>query len=389
MIAAVADDRRCIVVGAGLLGLATARTLARRGWAVTVFEAADSVGHARSGSKGDARIFRLGYPEELYVEMAIRAEALWRDLEAQTGRTLLRATGQVSFGDDDALSAIATALTAHGRATQLLTADGVTRRFPGFATHGPALFEPDSGVLAADACLAALRDATGFELQTGHPVTLLEQSSDSVLVTTAGGQVHEADVVVNCAGPRTLALLGNGLPAPARTRPSVPQVAYYRAAEPRAAARLPVFIEWGPDMVYGLPVLGTGAHAGSYKVSHHTPGEPLDGFDPLDATSWGDEPALLARLSEAARRFLPALDPHPVATERCVYDNSADQDFVIDRIGRVVVGCGTSGHAFKFGPLIGAVLADLAEGTPSSVDVTRFRLDRGASTGAGSVAANR
>ena len=389
MIGAVADDRRCIVVGAGLLGLATAWALARRGWTVTVFEAAGSVGHARSGSKGDARIFRLGYPEPLYVEMAIRAEALWRDLEATTGRTLLHATGQVSFGDDDALAAIANALSAHGRANAVLTADGVTRRFPGFATHAPALFEPDSGVLAADACLAALRDETGFELQTGHPITLLEQSSNSVFVTTAAGQVCEADVVVNCAGPRTLALLGDGLPAPEETRPSTPQVAYYRATEPGAAARLPVFIEWGPDMIYGLPVLGTGAHSGSYKVSHHTPGAPLDGFDPLDATSLGDEPALLARLSEAARRFLPALDPHPVATERCVYDNSADQDFVIDRIGSVVVGCGTSGHAFKFGPLIGEVLADLAEGTPPSVDVTRFRLDRGSSTGAGSVAANR
>src|SRR6516165_4748768 len=100
MIGSVSDDRRCIVVGAGLIGLATAWALSRRGWAVTVLEAARSVGHVRSGSKGDARIFRLGYPEPLYVDMAIRAEALWRDLEATTGRTLLRATGQVSLGDD-------------------------------------------------------------------------------------------------------------------------------------------------------------------------------------------------------------------------------------------------------------------------------------------------
>jgi sarcosine oxidase len=385
----VSDDRRCIVVGAGLLGLATAWVLSRRGWAVTVCEAAGSVGHARSGSKGDARIFRLGYPEPLYVEMAIRAEVLWRDLEATTGRTLLHATGQVSFGDHGALSGIAAALSAHDRVTELLTAEDVTRRFPGFATHGAALFEPDSGVLAADACLAALCDATRFELRTGQPVRLLEQQSRSVLVTTAAGLVLEADVVVDCAGPRTLALLGDALPASAETQPSIPQVAYFRAVEPGAAARLPVFIEWGPGMVYGLPVLGTGAHAGSYKVSHHTPGTPLVGFDPLDATSWGDEPALLGRLTEAARRFVPALDPHPVATERCVYDNSADQDFVLDRIGSVVVGCGTSGHAFKFGPLIGEVLADLAEGRPPPFDVTRFRLDRGASAGGGPVAANR
>ena len=65
-----------------------------------------------------------------------------------------------------------------------------------------------------------------------------------------------------------------------------------------------------------------------------------------------------------------------MATERCVYDNSADTDFVLDRIGSVVVGCGTSGHGFKFGPLLGQVLADLAEGVPPPVDLSPFRIDR-------------
>ena len=51
------------MVGAGLLGLAAARSLSRRGWSVDVLEAGDGIGHPLSGSKGDARIFRLGYPE--------------------------------------------------------------------------------------------------------------------------------------------------------------------------------------------------------------------------------------------------------------------------------------------------------------------------------------
>jgi sarcosine oxidase len=136
-------------------------------------------------------------------------------------------------------------------------------------------------------------------------------------------------------------------------------------------------------MIYGLPVLGAGPHECTYKVSHHTPGTRLDDFDPLDPTPWDDDPGLLARLTDAVRRFLPVLDPEPVATERCVYDNSADGDFVLDRIGRVVVGCGTSGHGFKFGPLLGDILADLAEERIPPVDVTRFRLDRSESPGAG------
>ena len=50
--------RRCIVIGAGLLGLSAAWSLSRRGWTVDVLEAAGAVGHPLSGSKGDARIFR-------------------------------------------------------------------------------------------------------------------------------------------------------------------------------------------------------------------------------------------------------------------------------------------------------------------------------------------
>ena len=65
-----------------------------------------------------------------------------------------------------------------------------------------------------------------------------------------------------------------------------------------------------------------------------------------------------------------------MATERCLYDNSADGDFVLDRVGDVVVGCGTSGHGFKFGPLLGELLADLADGIEPRVDLSPFRLDR-------------
>ena len=87
MIGVVPDDRRCIVIGAGLLGLATAWAMTRRGWQVLVLEAAAAPGHEGSGSKGDARIFRLGYPDPLYVEMAVLARARWRDLEGGGGAT--------------------------------------------------------------------------------------------------------------------------------------------------------------------------------------------------------------------------------------------------------------------------------------------------------------
>ncbi len=366
------------MVGAGLLGLCAAQALARRKWQVTVLEAAGTVGHARSGSKGDARIFRLGYPDPLHVEMALGARDLWLALERAGGRPLLHTTGQVTFGDLAALDAIAAALATSGAPAEWLSPADAAARWRGIAPSGPVLVEPASGVLAADACLRVLCETGGFDLRTGVAVRALRQRPGGATVTTAAGQDLDADVVVDTAGPRTLALLEDAV-ATVVAAPSLPQVAYFRPVPGSPpAGTLPVFIEWGDDMIYGLPVPGRGAHGGTYKVSHHTPGSPLDpdGFDPVDPAPFADDPALVAMLGGAVRRLLPALLPEPVATERCVYDNSSDADFVLDRVGNVVVGCGTGGHAFKFGPLLGEVLADLADGTNPVPHRGRFSLRR-------------
>ena len=311
MIAAVPDDRRCIVVGAGLLGLSAAWALSRRDWHVTVLEAADAVGHDRSGSKGDARIFRLGYPEPVYVEMAIGARTLWRHLEAASGRQLLHGGGQVTFGDEASLDAIAASLAAVGSPAERLLPGEAARRFPAISVHGSVLFEPGSCVLAADKCLRALADAAVFVLRTGARVTSLRQETDSVTVATAAGQSFDADIVVDCAGPEALAFLDD--PSPVVAPPSLPQVAYF-APSPGATLREqpPIFIEWGNDMIYGLPVPTGGPHGGTYKVSHHTPGTALDRYDPAAVAPMDDDPGLLALLTGAVRRLLPSLDPEPV-----------------------------------------------------------------------------
>ena len=143
------------MVGAGLLGLSSAWALARRGRDVRALEAASAPGHERSGSKGDARIFRLGYPEPHYVEMALLARDRWHELEAATGTQLLHVTGQLTLGDETAQHAIASAMTAAGAPVDELSATAAAQRFPGIAVSGPVLIEPESGVLAADACLRA------------------------------------------------------------------------------------------------------------------------------------------------------------------------------------------------------------------------------------------
>jgi sarcosine oxidase len=82
------------------------------------------------------------------------------------------------------------------------------------------------------------------------------------------------------------------------------------------------------------------------------------------------------RLVEDVRVKLPGLDPRPVHAEACLYTMSPDGDFILDRIDNVIVFGGDSGHAFKFGPLLGRLIADLASGRPLPPEADRFRADR-------------
>lgn len=349
-------DAEFLVVGAGVLGLSAAHALGRRGRHVVVCEQA-TVGHEGSGSKGTARIFRLGYDDPGYVALAMAAEGRWRQLEAESGMAILRITGQVTFGDD--LDVLVEAMTKAGAAHQVLGPDEVTARFPALSVSGPAVYEPQSGVIAADRCLEALMAVSGVEIRPGTRVVRLHDEGDRVRVVVETPEKQEelrvAGVVV-CAGPGSGPLLG-GAGVDLHLRPTLEQVVYL-APRQGTVDGIPVFVERRRPWFYGLPVEGSGL----VKISLHGAGPVVS----VDHHRFSDDPdpALVAELSASARRVVPGLGPEPVGTERCVYDNSPDGDFVIDRVGAVVIGAGTSGHGFKFAPVIGEVLADLATGGP-------------------------
>ncbi len=367
--------RDVAIVGAGLLGLAAARVLFGRGRDVVVLEQAE-VGHANAGSKGSCRIFRLGYPDPGYVAAARRAGELWRDLEAESGRRIIWPVPHVTFGS--ALADVQRALQAAGAPAELLPAPAVAERFPGVRVNGPALLESESAVLAADQALDALAARAG-EVATGVRVFRIVDDGSQVVLHTSAGPVTAGTAIVT-AGPWSRGLLASlGVAVP--TTPTLEQVAYLSpAATPpgSGAGDTPIFICHDDPAPYGLPVPGSPL----YKIGLHHSGPVAD----PDAHNQSPDRALTDRLSLLAARLLPGYDPEPNATERCLYDNAPDEDFIVDRIGNVVIGCGTSGHGFKFGPLLGEWLADLATGAtdvPDPVLRARFAAGRFASPGGG------
>src|SRR5215472_14019399 len=186
------EVREVAIVGAGLLGLATARSLATRGRDVMVLEQAH-VGHDGAGSKGSCRIFRLGYIDPAYVAAARRAGELWRDIEAASGAAILLPTPQLTFGAG--MRSVQDAMLAAGAPSELLPAAEVANRFPAIRAGGPALLEPDSAVIAAAPALAVLAAGAG-EIRTGVRVVSIADDGRRVMLRTTNGDVTASTAIV-------------------------------------------------------------------------------------------------------------------------------------------------------------------------------------------------
>jgi sarcosine oxidase len=359
------------VVGAGLLGSAAARALAARGVPVMLFEQF-GLGHDRGSSHGATRIFRFSYPDPYYVRMAVLASEAWDRLAADAGEELLVRTGGLDAGPgaQDCAAALAECGVEHAWLT-----DGQVRdAYPGIAVRPGErmLFQPDSGVCLAGRTVAALQRLAcrdGTSVRAGTPVLGIEPRSDEVLLSTAAGEVTARAAVIT-AGPWAQGVLAGALPQAPRLTATVQQVRYFAPRDP--ATPWPTLIEWPPGGLvwYAAPAAGG---APGVKVAAHIPGravDPRDGpFTELDA-------ALEAEAAEYVRDRLPGLDPAGLGAETCLYTMTADEDFLLDRTGPLVVGGGCSGHAFKFGPLLGEFLAALALGQDIPVPRERFALQR-------------
>ncbi|MEU1513762.1 FAD-dependent oxidoreductase [Streptomyces sp. NPDC005811] len=359
------------VVGAGLMGAATAWQLARRGHEVTLIEAYD-IGHRRGSSHGSSRIFRYAYADPFYVGLAGRAYEEWRELERDSSTPLLRTTGGLDLGEGRDPEGLAAVLAASGVPYELLTAGAAAERWPQIRFDGPALHHPGAGVLDADGTVAAcVRTAAGHgaHVVTGTRVEDIGQRDDGgVLLRTGDGREFAADTVVIAAGAWLPDL---GLPcALPPLRVTQQQVFHFRRRDPAAA--WPVLVTKGDGMqVFGLPSGSDGGPAPAMKVAEHDRGTPAT----ARTRSGLVDPGSRTRVSGFVRDRLPGLDPHPHAEATCLYTTTPDEDFVLDRHGPLVIVSPCSGHGAKFAPLIGAMAADLATGRAEPHP--RFRLARG------------
>jgi sarcosine oxidase len=358
-----------VVVGAGVMGLATACELQRMGADVVVLEQF-GVGTRRGSSHGASRVFRLSYDDPVYIGLAQRALEVWRECEARTGCALLETAGLVEPLREDGYLDLLDSLSVP---YEVVAADDASTRWPGVRLPGDVVFQPDAAVISADETVSTMREHLADVIREAVRAVRIDGSQHSVTVTTDELEVS-ADVAVLCCGayaPELLRDLGVAMPFV----PTREQIAYF-APMSGSLEGVPIINDpGGASQVYGLPTHARGA----YKLAEHGTGPAVD----LRTDDLQPDAVVTERLCEHARTYLPGFDPEPVGVEVCIYENTPDRDFVIDRLNRVVVGAGFSGHGFKFAPLIGRILAELAVGREPDFPRGRFALDRPALQGDG------
>jgi glycine/D-amino acid oxidase-like deaminating enzyme len=367
-----------IVIGAGAFGGWTALSLLRRGARVTLVDAWGP-GNSRASSGGETRIIRATYgPSKIYTQMAADSLRLWKENEKRWPQPVFTGAGvlwMVPRDDAYEVKALA-ALEEAAIPFEKLTTDQAARRWPQFNFEGVnwSIHEPDAGFITARrACEFVLRSflEEGGTYVQAHAAPALISARNMESVVLNGSERMTADQYVFACGP----WLPDVFPALGPVMKITRQEVFFfgvTAGETRfSESAMPVWIDNAVPRFYGIP----GNQWRGFKLASDARGPA---FDPTHGERRISETALAAARSYLAMRF-PRLKAAPVVESRvCQYENSVDEDFIMDRhpvADNVWIVGGGSGHGFKHGPAVGEMMAGAVLGTrtpPPEFALARF-----------------
>lgn len=358
-----------LIVGAGVFGVTAALELRQRGHAVRVLDPGP-LPHPEASSTDISKIIRFDYGDELHwTELAETCRERWLRWNEELGEEVFHQVGLAC------LTAKVMApgsfeyesfrlLTERGWSLERLGADQ-GERLPRFAPghYVDGYFNPHAGWAPSRRVLTLLIEQAsraGVDFAAGRTCkAVLERNGQVVGALDAEDREVEAELTLVAAGawtPRLLPQLSDRLQCVAQP------VVHFRVEDP-SLYQPPLFPVWTSDIGttgwYGFPAIGEGI----LKVGHHGPGRVLAADAPKTLL-----PEEVERCRDFLRRCIPAVAGAPVHAERlCLYCDSFDHAFFIDhdpeRPG-LMVAAGGSGHGFKFAPVLGEIIADVAEGKP-------------------------
>ncbi len=341
------------------MGSAAAYHLSSRGKRVLGLERFGPA-HNNGSSHGHSRIIRQAYHEHPnYVPLVQRAYHLWHQLQHDSGETLLHTTGGLMLGHPTSSIVKGTLLSAtrHQLPHQLLNATELRRRFPAFHPRPDdvAVYESTAGYLLPEAAIHThlqLAVRQGADLHFHEPVTewCAHPSGDGVTVKTGAATYHAQRLVI-APGAWASSLLTD-LEIPFDVRRLVmcwfQPISHPELFQP---AQFPIYI-WdvdGQSIFYGIGV----------KAAMHS--APIR-CTPLNINRKITD-ADISQVRSHLQTFIPQLNGPLVRAVTCMYTLTPDEHFVVGlhpHHPQVAVAAGFSGHGFKFTPVVGEILADLA-----------------------------
>ncbi len=369
---------KVIVIGLGAHGSSAIYQLVRRGVNVVGIDQFRPP-HSMGSSHGPSRILRMAYKEGPdYIPLLRRSFDLWHELNDLYDEPSFEVTGGLFMGQPtgQAMTGMQASSRAQDVEIQLMTPVEVRAKYPSF--HIPdeweAIFDPKSGVIFPEVAVAAhlsLAEKAGAALHFDEQVTGWSATSSGVTVTTSKGE-YEADSVILTAGVWMPGMLGD-LELPFE----IERVSLWML-EPKAnrdffrAGSFPnASFEIGEKYpLYMQADYGTGV---KLALDHHgtlTTPETVN-----RETNQEDHD----KIFEHIRRFVPDLDGEVLDSAVCMYTNTPDLNFVVDKHPaheNVIIGSACSGHGFKFAPVMGEILVDLAVEGASQFDLSMFSATR-------------
>lgn len=367
-----------VVVGAGVMGSATAYWLSRSGKRVALLDK-HAPAHPAAASGDESRAVRFQYRgQDVYTEMVADAVELWKGFDCEFQTDFYRPQGTLflqTVPNHPSTTSGYEGLRRLGYKPRWLDGTDLQRHFPQFANVDSGYFtEGLGGYLAAGPATRALAQAAaenGASVHAGAEIVEVRESLERVsAVVTRDRRVFEAEAFIFAMGSWTEKLLPD---LPLSVRSTAARLHYIQPAD-AVSYSFPRLVPFAvvDTLFYGFPV----HWRGSMKIADDEVGEV---FDP-DCDREYEDPAALAKLRGFLGTHMPDLVDATVSySKTCTYAMTSDTDFVIDYLpGRTnaIVATGFSGHGFKFGILIGQILTDLAVRGTTRWDLSRFRLDR-------------
>ena len=362
------DTYDVIVVGVGSMGAATCKALADRGVRVLGLEQFD-IPHDRGAHHGFSRIVRLCYHEHPdYVPLLSRSIDLWEQWNVELQEQVYHPVGLIHMGTPECpiIQGVKLAATKYGLPHEELGLNALRARYPQFRTPDDfvGFFEPRAGFARSNLTVAACATAAmkaGAELHAHEPVLSWSAAASpigGVTVRTTRGE-YAAGKLVIAGGAWSSRLLGE-LNVPLTVTRQVLGWVWPKSPAMYALGRLGgwnIASRTDSSSYYGFPMMNDNP---GFKLARHHVAEACDPDTVNRQPTAADEEELRTGL----REFIPDADGPILGIRVCLYTNTPDGHFVIDRhpeYEQVTLACGFSGHGFKFVPVVGEVLADLAE----------------------------